>query len=608
MLCLALKDPRLIFDAAKRFTAFSTPINMMTSTHLGTELDCLYGDVLLRLYERVYDLRVTYPNKDIVMHANDVKSCFKQMKLHPDIMPAFSIMVADFLFLQTALPFGADFSPQNWEPVRRLIEILAEKLFDDKTLRAKHRKYLDKLQWNKALGNRNVQFVKAKSCSKRQGVLDANGDPAPTPQDLFVDDSLYAEVYEHDRDRIEQTIAAGIEAIFILLGQSDLTKRQDPISFDKMTGMVVSFVNKLLGQLLDTRRLDVGVPPTFIADTLRLLKPFHSNRKSFTVKEMEKVTGMIVHISSSTPWIKFLLAQMYISIAAGLKKNQAFLVRTNKQFRQLLKDSKSSDKRTSTFGLSQTSKKVHSCDQPHWINQTLREELHLIIRALENKRLKKRTPLAHLVRRDPSAKAWSDSCLYAAGGFSSDMKFWWYLEWPKEILECTLKFVKNNEKGDLISINVLEYAAGLINYAAAYHYYLTHPDPNDPYPVVKLYLDNTASESWIIKACKGSLAGRALSRLQCAMMINNPVGIQAEHVTTVANVIADEISRIKKETNSLRGFASILQAYPEVAGCRRFQPSAALLSHIMDAISLTKSVDPMEVSNSILTDPGQIIS
>ena len=90
--------------------------------------------MLLLLYERVYDLHITYPRKDIATHANDVRSCFKQMKLHPDIISAFSIMVADFLFLQSALHFGADFSPQNWEPVRRLIEILAEKLFKDKSL------------------------------------------------------------------------------------------------------------------------------------------------------------------------------------------------------------------------------------------------------------------------------------------------------------------------------------------------------------------------------------------------------------------------------------------------------------------------------------------
>ena len=423
-----------------------------------------------------------------------------------------------------------------------------------------------------------------------------------------MDDSVYAKVFEQDKARIEQTIAAGIEAIFILLGQSDLSKRQDPISFEKMTDMVISYLNKLLGQILDTRRLDVGVPPTFIADTLRLLKPFHYQRKSFTVKEMERITGMLVHIASTAPWIKFLLAQMYISIAAGVSDNKSYLVRTDKQFRQLLKETKSEDARISTFGLSQTSRQVHSCDRPHWINKTLREELHLIIKALENKRLNKRTPLAHLVRRDPSATAWSDSCLYAAGGFSIDMDFWWYIEWPEEIRECTLKFIKSNKNGKLISINVLEYAGGLINFAAAYHYFLNHPDQDDPYPVVRLFLDNTASESWIIKACKGSLAGRALSCLQCAMMINNPVGIQAEHVTTIANKIADKISRIKKETNSVRGFASILQAYPEIAGCRRFLPSAALISHITDAISLKKLVDPMEVNNSILTDPGQIIS
>ena len=228
------KAMRLIFDAAKRFTAHSTPINMMTSTRFGTELDCLYGDTFLTLLERIWDLRITYPLKDIVTHANDVKSCFKQMKLHPDIMPAFSIIVADFLYLQSALPFGTDFSPQNWEPVRRLIEILAEKLFHDPTLRQKHRQYLDRLQWEPTLGNSKTKFVPAKACTTRRGVLDKMGQAVPTPQRLFVDDSVYAEIYEKDRIRIDQTVAAGIEAIFILLGRSDLAKRQDPISFDKM--------------------------------------------------------------------------------------------------------------------------------------------------------------------------------------------------------------------------------------------------------------------------------------------------------------------------------------------------------------------------------------
>ena len=253
-----LKVLRLIFDGSKRYTAYSVPINMMTSTRYGTEMPCLYGDTFVTLLERIWDLRITYPEHDIVTHANDGKSCFRQMKMHPDIMTAFSIVVADFLYLQTALPFGTDFSPQNWELVHRLIEIVATKLSADKSLRIKHRKYLDRLQWEPALGEAKQAFAPAKACSQWRGVLDEHGNPRPTPQRLFVDELVYAEIYEDDKTRIEQAIAAGIEAIFVLLGQSELTKRQDPIFFDKMEEQLVATVNKLLDVIVDTRQLDVG--------------------------------------------------------------------------------------------------------------------------------------------------------------------------------------------------------------------------------------------------------------------------------------------------------------------------------------------------------------
>ena len=188
------------------------------------------------------------------------------------------------------------------------------------------------------------------------------------------------------------------------------------------------------------------------------------------------------------------------------------------------------------------------------------------------------------------------------------MHFWWYIEWPEEIRKHTLVYIRNNKDGKLISINVLEYAAQLVTYAAAYHFYHNHPDPSDPYPMVLFYADNRCAESWMDKACNSSLIGRALSFTQCAMMINNNVGHHTGHVTTSENIIADRFSRIKRETNSMRGFQSILQDYPALAGCKRFQPSAVLISHLMDAISQKKFIDPMEVNASILRNPGQIIS
>ena len=162
---------------------------------------------------RIYNLRITHPSTDIITHANNINSCFKQMNLHPNIVPAFFIIVTDLLYLQSALLFSMDFSPQNWEPVRELVKILAEKLVSDKLLPTKHRKYLDNLKWEPNLGKEKWAFTPAKACTQCVGLLDISGNPCPTPQHLFVDDSVYAEVYEDNWVFIEQTNAAGIKAI-----------------------------------------------------------------------------------------------------------------------------------------------------------------------------------------------------------------------------------------------------------------------------------------------------------------------------------------------------------------------------------------------------------
>ena len=93
------KKDRQIFDAAYRHDADSIPINMMTADADETELACHFGDVMLRLLTRIWNLRITYPSRDIIIHANDVKSCFRQLKHHPDIMGAFSCILGEFLFL-----------------------------------------------------------------------------------------------------------------------------------------------------------------------------------------------------------------------------------------------------------------------------------------------------------------------------------------------------------------------------------------------------------------------------------------------------------------------------------------------------------------------------
>ena len=117
---------------------------------------------------------------------------------------------------------------------------------------------------------------------------------------------------------------------------------------------MVSYFNKILGQIINTRSMDIGVPKSYIANVLQLLKQFHYERKSFIVKEMERITGMLIFIASSASWVKFLLLQIYLSIAAAIGDNTAYLHRTNKQFRQLLKEAKRTQPPTPTSTFTQS--------------------------------------------------------------------------------------------------------------------------------------------------------------------------------------------------------------------------------------------------------------
>lgn len=605
------KDDRLIYDSSKRYTPESTCIGMMTTTATNGELRCEYGTVLQSVLVRAYNLRITYPDRDICIHANDVAGAFRQLKSHPDCMPAFACIVADFLFMQCGLAFGTDFAPSNWEVVRRIAEILATRYFEDPSLRTKHRQYLDRLKWHTMLDNPRASFTQVKADSINRGVLDNQGRPTPTPHRFFVDDDIYLDVY--DVARIEQAIAASIEAIFVLLGESDLSKRRDPISWSKLEEMFIAPINVVLGQRVNLRAMTIEAAPKLVAETKREIKKFAKHRKTFVVRDLATLAGKLTHIAQTAPWLRHLMAQFYLTATKCLRINLRHLCVTYASFRKALKLSKQqaatdNERRQVTFAQSTTARRVHNSKFQHFISTELRETIDLIRSALNASHIHTRSHIGHMIPREPSGRAWSDSSLKAAGGYSIDMKFWWYIEWPAEIRTKTLSFVKNNKDGRLVSINALEYAGIIITYVASTHYFLHNPRVDDPHPVALLTADNTTAESWIVKACMNSTIGRALGRVQCALMINNPVGLNSAHVCSEDNVVADGISRIADASHASSYFLSLIQEFPELAGCRRFHPSNELISMIMAAICQQSFADPVSASRQLLSDLGRITS
>jgi hypothetical protein len=55
---------------------------------------------------------------------------------------------------------------------------------------------------------------------------------------MYIDNNIYLDVA--DTRRFEQAITASIDAIFILLRESNMALRQDPISWDKLNKLLVA--------------------------------------------------------------------------------------------------------------------------------------------------------------------------------------------------------------------------------------------------------------------------------------------------------------------------------------------------------------------------------
>ena len=159
----------------------------------------------------------------------------------------------------------------------------------------------------------------------------------------------------------------------------------------------------------------------------------------------------------------------------------------------------------------------------------------------------------------------------------------------------------------MVSINTLENVSLIINYVAA-SYVLTqiYPTKGGLLPVVLLYADNITAESWLIKASKSSHAGRALGYIQATLMVNNPVGINVDHVTSKDNKIADIISQVKSELALLTEIQKCYKDRPSLRSCQCFCPSAELKLLIWETLLAEKFIDPLEVSRRILATPGVI--
>jgi hypothetical protein len=133
-------------------------------------------------------------------------------------------------------------------------------------------------------------------------------------------------------------------------------------------------------------------------------------------------------------------------------------------------------------------------------------------------------------------------------------------------------------------------ASIIINYCAALHIVLSTNPTNNPYPVLLNITDNASTLSWTTGACCKSRIGRLLARFFCLLLINSPLGINSQWISTLHNVIANNISRAKTaaseytHSHSFFNYFPLQQKYPELSHCSFFWPVPELISLISEIV------------------------
>jgi hypothetical protein len=285
------------------------------------------------------------------------------------------------------------------------------------------------------------------------------------------------------------------------------------------------------------------------------------------VKEAQELTGKLGHLAKGANWVFHLLTHLYASIAYALSENKRFLEDSSPEFQNLIKSLWSGhffcnfkdQIRHISFTIKQSAKLVHQSRCQYNITKSMHQEIEFFCKKLlHTYDICWESPIAHVIPRMPTFTTFGNSCLEGAGGYSLSLGFWWHLPFPEEVKLCTLLHKRDNADGLLISINALKFVTVIINYCAAPHVVLTKNPTSDSYPVLLNVTNNASTLSWTMDACQKSRIGRLLAQFFCSLLINSPLGINSQWISTLDNAIANDISRAKiaasKNTNSHTSF------------------------------------------------------
>ena len=101
--------------------------------------------------------------------------------------------------------------------------------------------------------------------------------------------------------------------------------------------MIVGPVQKVLGLIINTDTMTVGITDKYIEQVRDLLSKWDPSKRFFQVHDMQKLVGKLARLGEGAPWIFKLMSHLYTSLAFALKSNTELLEKSSKGFRDLVK-------------------------------------------------------------------------------------------------------------------------------------------------------------------------------------------------------------------------------------------------------------------------------
>ncbi len=533
----------------------------------GTDPDacppCQFGDALMRILIRLWNLRISHPHGDILQHADDISSAFRQILYHPDIAVAFAQVLGNYLVVPVGLIFGSKSSPSFFDltaNVRTFLGNICDYSREALPLAGSLQLIAPPTP------EESDNFPTAVADSQNPGSA-SSPFPGRHHHIMYVDDNHTAAL----RESMIAAVRAAEGSAYDVYGKPVQRSLRPCFQADKWD-VFIHYLITHLGYDINTRAMTMAWP-------------------------IDKRTALASHIDAHFNAFPCMASPQFVARLLGQVRNGSIVsphgeflsVRLSQDLAHLVK--------------AIPHRKTH-CVKRWWRNHaisiapdTFRDIQLLRTTLLPQHAALWTRPIGLLVPRDPTSEVFSDACYEAIGGYSRDWGFCWRLR--REALITAgfdMKLLEADGEPSLaadnagLHINVLEFLAVIVNLWLTLKLVKAQNVVPPGGHVISVRCDNTSAVSWLRYAARAhSPVVRTLAyiaqRIICLSQTSDVVRIATSHIKGSDNTIADAMSRPQ-----LHGSLGCAIRFFSLEGiCSVYLIHFKLLSLIATAISSTST-------------------